>query len=218
MRILMSAVSMVLFLNLLNAQSNALDNQADQLLQAVSAKYKQYKTAELSINLSIDLPEVEEDQTIKVKAWFKGDKFKVDLGDQIFVSDNVTMWNFFKEYNEVQISDYIAEEVLFTPSMLFDVYSEDYIYRVKEEYKNVNGEQIKVIELTPVNKDMDFFKIDLSVNQSKNTIVSSKIYERSGMRYTYEINTFTPNVSLDDSFFIFKVDEYDDIQVTDTRF
>ena len=218
MRILMSAVSMVLFLNLINAQSNALDNQADQLLQAVSAKYKQYKTAELSINLSIDLPEVEEDQTIKVKAWFKGDKFKVDLGDQIFVSDNVTMWNFFKEYNEVQVSDYIVEEVLFTPSMLFDVYSEDYIYRVKEEYKNVNGEQIKVIELTPVNKDMEFFKIDLSVNQSKNTIVSSKIYERSGMRYTYEINMFTPNVALDDSFFIFKVDEYEDIQVTDTRF
>lgn len=218
MRILMSVVSMVLFLNLINAQSNALDNQADQLLQAVSAKYKQYKTAELSINLSIDLPEVEEDQTIMVKAWFKGDKFKVDLGDQMFVSDNITMWNFFKEYNEVQISDYIAEEVLFTPSMLFDVYSEDYIYRVKEEYKNVNGEQIKVIELTPVNKDMDFFKIDLSVNQSKNTIVSSKIYERSGMRYTYEINMFTPNVALDDSFFIFKVDEYDGIQVTDTRF
>lgn len=214
----MSVVSMVLFLNLINAQSNALDNQADQLLQAVSAKYKQYKTAELSINLSIDLPEVEEDQTIMVKAWFKGDKFKVDLGDQMFVSDNITMWNFFKEYNEVQISDYIAEEVLFTPSMLFDVYSEDYIYRVKEEYKNVNGEQIKVIELTPVNKDMDFFKIDLSVNQSKNTIVSSKIYERSGMRYTYEINMFTPNVALDDSFFIFKVDEYDGIQVTDTRF
>jgi outer membrane lipoprotein-sorting protein len=102
--------------------------------------------------------------------------------------------------------------------MLFDVYSEDYIYRVKEEYKNAGGEQIKVIELTPVNKDMDFFKIDLSVNQSKNAIVSSKIYERSGMRYTYEINTFTPNVALNDSFFVFQVDEYDGIQVTDTRF
>ena len=48
----MSAVSMVLFLNLINAQSNALDNQADQLLQAVSAKYKQYKTAELSTALT----------------------------------------------------------------------------------------------------------------------------------------------------------------------
>jgi len=56
------------------------------------------------------------------------------------------------------------------------------------------------------------------VNQSKNTIVSSKIYERSGMRYTYEINTFTPNVAIDDSFFIFQIDEYDGIQVTDTRF
>lgn len=218
MRILMSVMSVVFFLNATYAQSNALDNQADQLLQSISAKYKQYKTAELTIDLSIDLPEVEEDQVTKVKAWFKGDKFKVDLGDQMFVSDNVTIWNYFKEYNEVQISAYLEEEVLFTPSMLFDVYSKDYIYRVKEEYKNASGQQFKVIELTPVNKDLDFFKIDLTINQSKNSIVSSKIYERSGMRYTYLINSFTPNVSLTDDFFIFKPEEFEGIQVTDTRF
>lgn len=200
------------------AQGNALDAEADAILKSVSAKYQKYTTAKMDIQLVINLPEVKESQVSDVKAWIKGDMFKIELKDQMFVSDNVTLWNYLKEYNEVQINDYEASDAIFSPSILFNLYSKDYIYRLKEEYKNAAGKLIKVIELTPVNKDQNFFKIDLAVDYANNTIVEAKIYERSGMRYTYTIKSLTPNLTLEDSFFKFNPEKYPGIEVIDARF
>lgn len=200
------------------AQENALDAQADALLKAVSAKYQKYNTAKMDIRLEINLPEVDENQVSDVKAWIKGDMFKIELTDQMFVSDNITLWNYLKEYNEVQINDYEASDAIFSPSILFNLYTKDYIYRVKEEYKNSAGKLIKVIELTPVNKDQNFFKIDLMVEDASKDIVEAKIYERSGLRYTYVIKSLTPNVNLEDSFFRFNPENYKGIEIIDARF
>ena len=204
--------------NFIFAQNSALDKEADALLKSVSEKYQKFNSAKMDLTLTINLPEIEEDQVSEVKAWFKGDMFKVELLDQMFVSDNVTIWNYLKEYNEVQINDYNEDEAMFSPSMLFDLYSNDYIYRLKEEYKTSSGKLIKVIELTPVDKDQSFFKIDLKVSPADKSIIESKIYERSGMHYVYKINAFTPDLTLEDEFFKFNPEEYDDIDITDARF
>ena len=201
-----------------NAQNNALDAEADALLKAVSAKYEKYTTAKIDLRLEIDLPEIEENQVMDVQAWIKGDKFKVDMKDQMFVSDNVTIWNYLKEYNEVQINDYEESDAIFSPSILFKLYTKDYVYRLKEEYKNSAGKIIKVVELTPINKDQEFFKIELKIEQATSSIVEAKIYEKSGMRYTYTIKSFTPNVPLDADFFKFKPELYKGIEITDSRF
>lgn len=207
----------VLLIGFSFAQSNALDAEADELLKKVKTKYQQYNTAKIELDLTIDLPEVEEDRTENISAWMSGDKFKIELSDQIIISDNVTLWNYLKEYNEVQINDYSAEDEVFSPSILFNFYNDDYIFRLKEEYKNSAGQLIKIIELTPVNKDQAFFKIDLSVKAENAEIVAAKIYERSGMRYVYTIRSFSPNIDLGPNFFQFDESAYDEISVIDSR-
>lgn len=200
------------------AQNTVLDAEADALLKAVTLKYKSFKTAKIDLKLLIDLPEVKENQEAMVKAWLKGDQFKVELEDQMFVSDNITIWNYLKEYNEVQINNYEKSDAIFSPSIIFNLYNEDYSFRLKEEYKNSAGVLIKVIELTPIKKDQNFFKIELKINEAKKEIVEAKIYEKSGMRYTYTINKFTPNVPLEDSFFKFDPSQFKDIEIIDARF
>lgn len=213
---------MILILSLLIsfsfAQSENLDAEADALLKAVTTKYKSYKTAKIDLKLLIDLPEIKENQETMVKAWLKGDMFKVELKDQMFVSDNITIWNYLKEYNEVQINNYEKTDAIFSPSIIFNLYTKDYIYRLKEEYKNSAGVLVKVLDLTPINKDQNFFKIELKINNDKKEIIEARIFEKSGMRYTYTINTFTPNVSLEDSFFKFDPSKYKDIEIIDARF
>lgn len=207
-----------LLLGFTNAQNNALDTEADALLKTVAAKYQKYATAKIDLKLVIDLPEVEDNQVMDVQAWIKGDKFKIEMKDQMFISDNVTIWNYLKEYNEVQINDYEASDALFSPTILFNLYTTDYVYRLKEEYKNSAGKVIKVIELTPIDKEQNFFKIELKIDYSNTSIVEAKIYEKSGMRYIYTIKTLTPNVPLQDDFFKFKPELYKDIKITDSRF
>jgi outer membrane lipoprotein-sorting protein len=211
---------LVLFLlfGVANAQNNALDAEADALLKTVSAKYQKYATAKIDLKLVIDLPEVDENQVMEVQAWIKGDKFKIEMKDQMFISDNVTIWNYLKEYNEVQINDYEAEDAMFSPSILFNLYTKDYVYRLKEEYKTSTGKVIKVIELTPIKKDQNFFKIELKIDFVNTSIIEAKIYEKSGMRYTYTIKSLTPNITLDADFFKFKPELYKGIQISDSRF
>lgn len=201
-----------------SAQNNALDIEADALLKAVSAKYQKYVSAKIDLKLEIDLPEVDQNQVMDVQAWIKGDKFKIEMKDQMFISDNVTIWNYLKEYNEVQINDFEESDAMFSPAILFNLYTKDYVYRLKEEYKNSAGKLIKLVELSPTKKDQNFFKIELKIDPANTTIIEAKIYEKSGMRYTYTIKSLTPNIALDADFFKFKPELYKDIEVTDSRF
>ena len=207
-----------ILINFSFAQTENIDSEADELLKSVTEKYKAYNTARIDLDLLIDLPEVEGNQNTKVVAWLKGDKFKVELEDQMFVSDNITIWNYLKEYNEVQINDYEDSDAIFSPSIIFNLYNKDYAFRLKEEHKNSAGVLVKVLELTPIKKDQNFFKIELKINEAKKEIMQAKIFEKSGMRYTYTIKTFTPNVPLEDSFFIFDPSKHKDIEIIDARF
>lgn len=217
MKRILSILFIVLGLSIVAQDNKIVDVEADKILSDLSAKYKTYKTAEMNVALTIDLPDVDENQIMDVRVWIKGDKFKIELKDQVFISDNKTLWNYMKEYNEVQINNYEESDAIFSPSVIFNLYKADYIYRMKESYKNSAGTLIKVLELAPINKDQNFFKIDLAVD-SKNSIVEAKIYERSGTRYVYKIKDIKPNVELSDSFFTFDPSKYKDIEVIDARF
>jgi outer membrane lipoprotein carrier protein len=201
----------------ISQNSNALDPQADKLLSDVSKKYKTYKTAQIELDLLIDIPDTNDDEKLKVKAWLSGEKFRIELEDQIFISDNVYIWNYMKSYNELQINHFDGVDAIFSPSVIFNMYSNDYIYRTKEEYKTSAGKSIKVIELTPTDKSKDFFKIDLTVNQTDMEINKLKIYEKSGIHYIYSIVKFVPNPLLDKDFFTFKVEDYKGVKVSDLR-
>ena len=106
------------------------------------------------------------------------------------------------------VSCFGSDAIIFLPSKIFDIYSDDYIYRVKEEYKNDKKETIKVIEMTPVNKKMDIFKIVVYINVDKMELTKSQIFEKSGMRYLYDIIKLDTSVKLEDSFFTFDPAKY----------
>lgn len=200
------------------AQNNGVvDPYAEKLLAQITEKYQKYNTAHIELELIIDIPDTEDDEKLSVEAYLEGDKFRIELADQIFISDNEFIWNFMKEYNEVQINNYDEMDALFSPSVLFNMYNDDYLYRLKEEYKNAQGKLIKIIELTPADKSLDFFKIDVVINESDKEIVQSKIYEKSGIHYIYKIKKFTPNVSLEKDFFTFKTENHPGVKVSDLR-
>jgi len=195
------------------------DTEAESILKSISTKYKAYATAKIDLKLTINIPETKENVVSTGVAWLKKDMFKVEFDERMLVSNTVTQWTYLKEVNEVQISKYDPSSMIFLPSKIFDLYSKDYIYRVKEEFKNSNGELIKLIELTPRNKNFEIFKIVVSINISKMELVKSQIFEKSGMKYSYDIISLKANVKLDDSFFTFDPKAYgiakDDI--TDLR-
>lgn len=200
----------------LNAQN---DPEAEKILDAISAKYKTFKTAKIDLKLSINLPETKDDVVSNGVAWLKKDMYKIEFEERMQVSNTITQWTYLKEVNEVQISKYEVSSITFLPSKIFDVYNEDYIYRVKEEYRNEKKQMVKLIELTPTNKDIEVFKIIVSINTDNMDLVKTEMFEKSGMKISYEILALKTNLDLKDSFFSFNPEEYgiDKDDITDLR-
>lgn len=200
----------------LNAQN---DPEAEKILEEISTKYKAFETAKIDLKLIIKIPEAEEDVVSKGVAWLKGDMYKIEFDERMQVSNTITQWTYLKEVNEVQISKYDPSSITFLPSRIFNVYSEDYIFRVKEEYRNEKKELIKLVELTPINKDVEIFKIIVSINMDKMELVKSQIFEKSGMKIAYEIISLNTKMELKDSFFTFDPEAFgiDKDDITDLR-
>ena len=71
------------------------------------------------------------------------------------------------------------------------------------------------IELTPTDKTKPFFKILLYVNN--NTIVSTKLFEKTGNRYTYSTSGLVTNGNIPDATFVFDAKKFPGAEVVDLR-
>ena len=58
----------------------------------------------------------------------KGDKFLLEINNQIIINDGKTQWIYLAEMNEVQIINNSPEDNMMNLNKLFDTYEEDYKY------------------------------------------------------------------------------------------
>jgi outer membrane lipoprotein-sorting protein len=190
--------------------------KAKEILNKVSAKYKGYKTvkADFKYTLEIQAQKFKEEQ--KGTLYLKGGKFRLDMGNQTVISDGKTMWTYLKESNEVQINNFDSKALGINPAEIFTMYEKGFLYAYMGD-QTVNGKSCYAIELTPTDKKQTYFKIKMYVDKKTNNIVQSKIMEKNGNIYTYDITTFTPNVELAETFFTFDKTKYPKVSVVDLR-
>jgi outer membrane lipoprotein-sorting protein len=67
------------------------DPQAKKVLDKIRKKYDAYKTVEATFSLAIEVPGQPKDVQ-KGTIMQDGKKFRLDMSDQIIVSDGVTTW------------------------------------------------------------------------------------------------------------------------------
>ncbi len=193
------------------------DADAKRILDAVSAKFKTYKTVTANFNLRIEnaAGKVEGSKTGTVN--MKGNKYKIDVtGQQIFFDGN-NIWTFDKSSNEVEITRFDASANSITPQKLFtNFYDKDFLYKLNDEIKS-SGKTLQEVELTPVDKSKPFFKVLLDIDKNSQTIISTKVFEKNGNRYTYTINSMKPNNPIPDNVFVFDAKNYPKVEVVDLR-
>ena len=94
----------------------------------------------------------------------KQGKYRLEMGPLLIICDNKTLWNYNKENNEVQISDYDANSAEINPSRIFTIYEKGFLSRFIEE-KTEAGRIIQLLELTPVDKKKSFHKVKLYIDK-----------------------------------------------------
>ncbi len=193
------------------------DPDAKKILDAVSTKFKSFKTVKGGFSLEVKDAAGKVQGTKKGTVFMKGVKYRVNITGQEIYCDGKNVWTYDKAANEVQVAQFEQNGGSITPQKLFtNFYDKDFLYKLNGE-KKVGTKTIQEIELTPVDKTKPFFKVLVSVDKATKLITSTQVFEKNGNRYTYSMNNIVTNAALADDMFAFDAKKYPGVEVIDLR-
>jgi outer membrane lipoprotein carrier protein len=192
------------------AQTN--DPAAKKVLDAVSAKFKSFKSVLANFTYKVENAVGKTLSTKKGSVTMKGTKYRLSFGEQEIWCDGITVWSYDKNANEVTVNKVDASAGALTPQKLFsNFYDKDFLYKLNGDKKE-GGKTLQEIEMTPTDKSKAFSKVYVLVDKTAQTIYSTKVLENGGNRYKYTVITMKPNVTAADSEFVFNKSKYPGVE------
>jgi outer membrane lipoprotein carrier protein len=193
------------------------DKKAREILDKLSAKTKSYSSIKAEFSYSL----VNKDRKINtVQNWkllLNGDKYRLDMGDQLIISDGKSLWKVLKNDKEVELSNAADAGDGLNPKNIFTMYEKGFRYKYIKEEKAGNR-TVHLIDLFPENpKEKDYISIRLYIDKTLMQIYKSELKGKNGNVYTYLIKSFTTNESLDASKFTYKPAEFPGFELNDVR-
>lgn len=193
------------------------DPEAKKILDAVSAKFKTYKTVQASFAYKVENAAGKVLSSKTGTILMKGTRYKLDFSGLEVFCNGTTVWNFDKSANEVTINNLDASSGMITPQKLFsNFYDKDFNYLLNGE-KKVGNKVIQEIQMTPVDKSKNFHTVYLLIDKAAQSIYSTKVLEKSGSRYSYTVSSMKSNVPALDGLFQFDSKKYPGVNVEDLR-
>jgi outer membrane lipoprotein carrier protein len=193
------------------------DPDAKKVLDAVSTKFKTFKTVKATFTYKV---ENAAGKALSTKTGFilmKGTKYRVSFGGQEIFSDGKTVWNYDKAANEVTISNLDASAGTITPQKLFtNFYDNDFLYKLNGE-KKMGAKTLQEIEMTPTDKSKPFHKVYVLVDKNAKTLYSTKVLEKGGNKYSYTVANMNTTTAMADNQFVFDKSKYPGVEVVDLR-
>ena len=199
------------------AQAGVNDPAAKKILDAVSTKFKTFKTVQAKFALTIENAAGKSLGNKTGSVYMKGNKYRISVTGQEIFCDGANISTYEKSTNEVTITKLDPSVNTLTPQKLFtNFYDKDFLYKLNGESK-VKGKILQEIELTPTDKSKPFFKVLLYIDKASNVISSAKLFEKTGNRFTYAVSGMNPNAAVDDGQFVFDPSKYPGVEVVDLR-
>jgi len=193
------------------------DPAAKKLLDAVSTKFKSFKSVQSSFSLKI---ENNAGKTLGVKSgmiYMKGVKYRINVTGQEIFCDGSNISTYDKSTNELTITKIDPSVNSITPQKIFtNFYDKDFLYKLNGDTK-VGTKMVQQVELTPTDKSKPFFKVLLNIDKRNQAISSTKIFEKSGNIYLYEISNMNTSTLVNDAQFLFDAKKYPGVEVIDLR-
>jgi outer membrane lipoprotein carrier protein len=196
-------------------QERRAEQHATELLRKASSKIKGFTTMEVDFSYLMENSQFGVTESMSGKIFSKGDKYRMIVGDNVFISDGKTVWNYIDDLYEIHINYVENTEVGLTPTTLLSNFETEYRGKfIRQE--NHKGKTVNIIDLVP-NTPQSFFKYRLALD-NENMIVYTIAYDRHGGTYTYNLDRVRVNQNISDDKFRFNPSEFpSDADVIDIR-
>ena len=187
------------------------DEKAEKILKDLSANTKSYSYMDVDfdfnfINTSQDINESQKGN-IKINQ----NKFRLDLNQQLIISDDSIQWIYLKESNELQIMEYDSQDEMISPNKLFTIYENGY----KSQYIELK-ENNHIIDLFPIESN-EFKNIQLHIDQDKIQLKKIILFDKNGGSFSYSIIKLITDKEIDENAFRFNEANYPDLEIIDLR-
>ncbi len=193
------------------------DPNAKKILDAVSAKFKNYKSIQGKFSLKVENASGKVMGSKAGTVYMKGTKYRITANGQEIFCDGSNLWTYEKLANEVTITKLDGSNNTITPQKLFtNFYDKDFLYKLNGESK-VGGKTLQEVELTPIDKTKPFHKVLVYVDKAGQQIASTKVFEKTGNRLTYALSGMNTTSVIADATFVFDVKKYPGVEVVDLR-
>ena len=194
------------------------DPRADELLADVSERMRQFDSVHASYTSKmIDRQsELEMDQAGEV--WVSDDRYHLQLGDYVIVSDGETVWTYEPEMGECYIDDAesIAEDGV-DPARMFTIWEEGF-RKVWKGESEVDGRALVRIDLHPTGADeRSFHTIQCFIDADLLEVRKLVVKGREGTDVEYRIGTFEGNALIPEGAFTFDAAKYPGTTMIDNR-
>lgn len=189
------------------------DPDAKKILDAVSAKFKGFKSVQSNFSLKIENAVNKLMGNKKGIVYMKGTKYRIKVADQDIFCDGSNVWTVDASSKEITLTKLDPSNNTITPQKLFtNFYDKDFLYKLNSDAKGVQE-----IELTPIDKTKMFHKVVVYINKASQTITSTKVFEKAGNRYTYTVSGMNTKSNIDDAMFVFNQKNYPGMELVDLR-
>lgn len=188
------------------------DSKAGAIIDAMQKKYKSMKAFGATFTYGTDGSA----QSLQGNITVRGTKYRLKTGGQEIYNNGKEVSTYIKETNEVNISDYEPSESDLNPAKVYSFDKKGFRYVFVEEIKE-GGESYEVIEMSPEKKGTQVSKVKIKLNKKDKSVKSWVITDKNGKRQTFKVNKFTPNVNVDDKYFVFDKSKYPGVEVNDLR-
>jgi outer membrane lipoprotein-sorting protein len=203
------------------AQNNSLgknDPDAKKVLDGLSAKLKSYKAIQCGFTLTVTDAKDKVQGSKSGTIYLKGNKYHISVvGGQDIFSDGKDVWTYDKSSNEVTITKSDPNTQTITPDKIFtNFYDKDFLYKLNGESK-VGGRTVQEVELTPTDKNKQFFKALLYVDKTQHTLVSMKSFDKTGNKYTLTTKNLNGNAPISEAQLAYNKTKFPGAEEVDLR-
>jgi outer membrane lipoprotein carrier protein len=164
---------------LVNSVSYAQD--AQEIIKKVQSKYENITDAKATFTQTLKSSGGKANSSSGVIYIKKADKYRIEAGGQVIITDGKTSWSYSPRRKQVVIDNYKDDGNSFSPNKFLFSYPENF-YSDLDGEENVGGVDCYIIKLTPrsggsvksaklwVDKNEDLIrKINIVTNESSNT-------------------------------------------------
>ena len=190
------------------------DDRSAEILRKMTGLFSSYTSYRIDFRASM----AGEFSNVPGKLIVSGERYVLDVYDSEISFDGTTVYNYSKDNEEVILEkpDPGNNALFANPTRIFQLYDSDFTHVSKGEVSR-GGRTLQVIELTPRSAG-DYDAITLEVDRATG-LPASIAYRMPGLDadVSLAIVSVTPNVSVDNTTFIFDPTKHPGVEVIDFR-